>query len=77
MDNVKLQMENLNIRTKTEDILIKTKTFVDVYRELRELKNENDENEEDALTLMVKHKKVTEVEITTLHGLVNLLSHML
>ena len=77
MDNVKLQMENLNIRTKTEDILIKTKTFVDAYRELRELKNENDENEEDALTLMVKHKKVTEVEITTLHGLVNLLSHML
>ena len=62
MDNVKLQMENLNIRTKTEDILIKTKTFVDAYREVRELKNENDENEEDALTLMVKHKKVTEVD---------------
>ena len=61
MDNVKSQMENLNIRTKTEDMLFKTKTFVDAYRELKELKNENDEKE-DALTLMVKHKKVTEVD---------------
>ena len=62
MDNVKLQMENLNIRTKTEDILIKTKTFLDAYTELRELKNEKDENKEDTLTLMVKHKKVTEAD---------------
>ena len=62
MDNVKLQMENLNFRTKTLDILIKTKTFVDAYRELKELKNENDEKEEDALTLMVKHEKVTEID---------------
>ena len=62
MDNVKSQMENLNIRTKAADMLIKTKIFVDAYRELKELKNENDENEEDALTLMVRHKEVTEVD---------------
>ena len=62
MDNAKLQMENLNSRTKTEYMLIKTKTFVGAYRELRELKNENDENQEDVLTLMVKNKEVTEVD---------------
>ena len=54
--------EKFNIRTKTDDILIKTKTFVDAYRQLRELRNENDENEEDALTLMVKHEKFNKVD---------------
>ena len=66
MDNVELQMENLKITktddAKTDDILIKTETFVDAYKKLKELKNKNDENKEDALILIVKHKKVTAVD---------------
>ena len=69
MDDVKLEMENLNIRTETEDILKKMKTFLTV---LRELENEKDENKEDALILMVKHKEVTVTEVKELKLLLDI-----
>lgn len=51
-------LEDLDIQNKGDDILLKiAKTFLDAYRELKNLKKINDINEEDALTLMVKHEK--------------------
>ena len=69
MDDIKLEMENLNIQTETEDILKKMKTFLTV---LRELENEKDENKEDALILMVKHKEVTATEVKELKLLLDI-----
>ena len=56
-------LKDLDIQNKRVDVAIKnTETFLGTYRELKNLKKVIDGNEEDALTLMVKHEKVTKVD---------------
>ena len=80
-------MEDLIIPTKTENTLSGTNTFVHAYRTLKNLKNENKDNE-DVFTLIIKYKIITQADklepfwinlthIITLHGLTNLLPHIL
>ena len=58
-----MALEDLGIQDKGDDILLKiAKTFLDTYRELKNLKKISDVNEEDALTLMVKHEKSNKVD---------------